>query len=245
MLEGMYSAAAGMTAQQHKLTALSNDIANVNTTGYKRVRVAFRDLLYTPQGLATVPNAQEGAGTAASVIGRGAAQGAITETGEPLDVALEGRGFLVVRQEDGTRVLTRDGHLRIDDRGRLGTSGGQLVDPPVRVPAGTTAKDVKISPDGRVAVGQRTIGRLQVVTVTAPDGLEPEGDNAFRATAASGAPTPAGAGTRVVQGALELSNVQLSDAMVDMIEAQRAFEMASRAIQAQDEMLGFANGVKR
>jgi flagellar basal-body rod protein FlgG len=245
VLEGMYAAAAGMTAQQHKLTALSNDVANVNTTGYKRVRVAFRDLLYTPQGPATFPGAQEGAGAAAQTLGRGAAQGAIAETGEPLDVALEGPGFLVVRREDGARLLTRDGHLRLDQQGRLGTTGGLLVDPPIRVPPGSDARDVRIAADGRATVDGRVVGRLQVVTVPAPDGLDPQGDNTFRATAASGAPAAAGARTRLVQSALEMSNVELSDAMVDMIEAQRAFEMASRAIKAQDEVLGHANGVKR
>src|SRR3954454_19769133 len=108
MLEGMYTAAAGMAAQQQKLDALSNDVANVNTTGYKRVRVAFRDLLYTPQGLATNPRSQEGAGAAATTIGRGAAQGALQRTDVPLDIALQGPGYLVVQGADGARELTRD-----------------------------------------------------------------------------------------------------------------------------------------
>src|SRR3954454_4483742 len=101
MLEGMYTAAAGMAAQQQKLDALSNDVANVNTTGYKRVRVAFRDLLYTPQGLGTAPRVQDGAGAAATMIGRGAAQGPRQQTGEPLDIALQGQGYLVVQGADG------------------------------------------------------------------------------------------------------------------------------------------------
>jgi flagellar basal-body rod protein FlgG len=245
MLEGMYTAAAGMTAQQQKLDALSNDVANVNTTGYKRVRVAFRDLLYTPTGLATAPGVQEGAGAAATMIGRGAAQGALQRTDQPLDVALAGPGFLVVQGQGGRRELTRDGHLRLDAQGRLGTAAGQTVFPPVQVPRGTDPKDIVIAADGRVSVGERAVGRLGLVTVPAPDGLQPAGANSFLPTQASGAPVAAGAGTRVEQGALEGSNVDLADAMTSMIEAQRAYTLASRAIQTQDKVAEIANGVKR
>jgi flagellar hook-basal body protein len=113
----MYSAAAGMAAQQQRLDALSNDLANTGTTGYKKLRVAFRDLVYTPTGPGAAPGVQEGAGAAATLVGRGAAQGALQRTDRPLDVALQGPGFLQVRRADGAQVLTRDGNLQLDAQG--------------------------------------------------------------------------------------------------------------------------------
>ena len=242
MLEGMYSAAAGMAAQQQRLSALSNDLANVNTTGYKRVRVAFRDLVYTPSGPGTAPSVLEGAGAAAATVGRGAAQGALKRTDRQLDVALQGPGYLRVTGGDGRQVLTRDGALQLDARGRLVTNSGQATG--VTLPAGTSEDDVRIAQDGRVSVRDRVVGRLDLVTVRAADGLQANGDNTFSLTAASGPATGAAAPT-VEQGALEASNVDIADAMTDMIEAQRSFELASRAIRMQDQLLEIANGVKR
>ena len=244
MLEGMYSAAAGMAAQQQRLDALSNDVANVDTTGYKRVRMAFRDLLYTPAGLAT-QGITEGAGAAATMIGRGHAQGASRRTEVPTDVAIQGPGFLRMRRPDGTEMLTRDGNLRFDAQGRLGSQRGDLVQPPIRLPEGANEADVVIAPDGRVTVGTTEIGRLQIVTVPAPDQLQALGDNGFAATAASGTVRAADPSSVLEQGALEGSNVDMGDAMADMMEAQRAYEMASKAIQAQDRAAEIANGIKR
>ena len=244
MLEGMYSAAAGMAAQQHRLDALSNDIANVDTTGYKRVRVAFRDLLYTPETLAT-QNVTEGAGAAATMIGRGYAQGAAQRTDVPTDVLIQGQGFLRMRRGDGTEMLTRDGNLRFDGQGRLGSHRGDLVQPEIKLPAGANEADVKIAEDGRVTVGTTEIGRLQLVTVPSPDKLQALGDNGFAATAESGPVRAADAGTKLTQGALEMSNVDMGDAIAEMTEAQRAYEMASKAIQAQDRAAEIANGIKR
>lgn len=243
MLEGMYSAAAGMTAQQQRLDALSNDVANVNTTGYKKLRVAFRDLVYTPSGLAT--NAmQEGAGAAATSIGRTQAQGALRETAEPFDVALTGPGWFTVRGRDGGRLLTRDGDLHVDEQGNLATRNGLLLDPPVRLPRDADPKSVAIGPDGGITVAGRPAGRLNLVTVTAAHRLRSVGENAFAVTPESG-PARAATGTQVRQGALEASNVELGEVMAEMIEAQRAFELASRAIQTQDRAQEIANGVKR
>src|SRR4051812_44284056 len=123
MLEGLYSAAAGMAAQQQRMDALANDVANANTNGYKRTRVAFRDLLYAPDATGTV---RSGAGAAASIVGRAFAQGAPQDTGNPLDLAITGDGFLRVRRADGSTALTRDGALRLDTRGRLATQQGDL-----------------------------------------------------------------------------------------------------------------------
>ena len=240
----MYSTAAGMAAQQHRLDALSNDIANVNTTGYKRVRVAFRDLLYTPETLAT-QNITEGAGAAATMIGRGYAQGSAQRTDAPTDVLIQGQGFLRMRRPDGTEMLTRDGNLRFDGQGRLGSQRGDLLQPEIKLPAGATEADVKIAEDGRVTVGTTEIGRIQLVNVASPDKLQALGDNAFAATAESGPVRAGDTGAKLTQGALEMSNVDMGDAIAEMTEAQRAYEMASKAIQAQDRAAEIANGIKR
>ncbi len=244
MLEGMYSAAAGMAAQQQRLDAVSNDIANANTTGYKRVRVAFRDLLYTPAGLATQQGVTEGAGSMATTIGRGSAQGSLQRTDEPLDVALQGQGFLRMKH-DGKDMLTRDGNLRFDDQGRLGNARGDLVEPAIQLPAGADERNVKIEADGSVSLDGKALGKLSIVNVPSPDGLAPLGDNGFVATAQSGAVRAADPSTKVEQGVLEMSNVDMGDAMTDMLQSQRAYEMASKAIQAQDKAAEIANGVKR
>ncbi len=243
MLEGMYSAAAGMAAQQQRLDALSNDVANVNTTGYKRVRVAFRDLVYTPAGPGARPGIREGAGAAATSVGRGAAQGALQRTDRPLDIAISGPGFLQVTRPDGTRALTRDGGLRLDAQNRLVTNDGMLTG--VTVPRGTPESQIGIGPDGTVRAGQRRIGQLDLVTVRANDGLRAAGDSTYAVTAESGPATAAGNGTVLEQGALEASNVDMAEAMAEMIEAQRSFELASRAIKMQDQLAEIANGVKR
>jgi flagellar basal-body rod protein FlgG len=241
MLEGLYSAASGMVAQQERMDALANDVANVSTTGYKHVRVAFRDLLYTQDRSG---RAFAGAGAAAAMQGRALAQGALRTTDRQLDVAIEGDGFLQVRRPDGTLALTRDGSLRADARGRLGTADGALLEPPVRLPVGVSERDVRIEPDGSVSAGARRLGRIQLVTVRSPAGLRPDGESQFVATAASGPAAPAG-GARLVQGTLESSNVDLGDALVDMMDAQRSFAMASRAVQTQDQLLQIANGLRQ
>jgi len=240
MLEGLYSAAAGMQAQQQRIDSVANDLANVNTNGYKHTRVAFRDLLYVNDASG---NVRSGAGAAATTIGRGFTQGAMRETGNPLDVAIEGEGFLRVRRADGTDALTRDGSLRIDPRGRLTTQRGELVQPAITVPAGTNESAVSIGADGTVSANNRPVGRIQLVNVRSPESLDVIGENLYRTTAASGAATNA-AGARLTQGSIEASNVDVGDSMTEMIDAQRSFQLASRAVQMQDQMLQIANQVK-
>ena len=240
----MYTAAAGMAAQQDRIDAVAGDLANVNTTGYKQSRLAFRDLVYS-NGANGNPNAHIGAGAAATSIGRASAQGALHDTGEPLDVALQGPGFITVRSANGAPALTRDGQLRLDDRGRLTTSAGALLDPPISVPAGTQAQDISIAADGTVTAGGARLGAIRIVTVAAPAALAGGENNLFMPTAASGPVTAAPRTTRLAQGALEASNVDLADAMTTMIEAQRGFELASKAIEVSDQMLQIANQVKR
>jgi flagellar basal-body rod protein FlgG len=246
MLEGLYSAAAGMAAQQDRMDSLANDVANVNTPGYKRLRVGFRDLIYQQSGRGAQPNVRTGSGAAAISLGRGQAQGSLQQTGNPLDLAIQGPGFFQVRRANGQLALTRNGNFRLDPTGRLVNQEGAIVQPTITAPRGTTADQVKVAADGTVSVGTgRALGRIAVVNPPSPDGLQPLGDNLFGLTAASGAARAAGRGTSVAQGTLEMSNVQLADAMTDMMDAQRSFELASKAITMQDQILGIANGVKR
>ena len=245
MLEGLNSAAAGMAAQQQRLDAVANDLANANTTGYKHQRVGFRDLVYTQTGRSSAQGPQTGAGAAAVDAGRGFAQGAMQRTEQPLDVAIQGDGFIRVRLSDGRQALTRDGSLKVDGTGRLVTSSGTPVQPPISVPAGTAASRISIGSDGTVLAAGQRVGRIELVAVRSPQGLQPVGDNAFLATPESGAARPAPATTTLSQGALEMSNVDIADAMVAMIESQRAFQLTSKAIQTQDQMWEIANGVKR
>ena len=246
MLSGLYSAAAGMAAQQQRIDGVANDLANASTTGYKHVRVGFRDLLYNAQGGSAGPTVLAGAGAAAGFIGRSQEQGALQTTDQPLDVAIQGPGFFQVKRPDGSLALTRDGSLRLDSQGRLTTSDGNVLQPEIAVPRGTSADQLSIAGDGTVRAGAgRALGRIELLTVRAPDGLQPLGGNLFAANAASGTPTAAGNDSTLRQGTLEGSNVDVGDAMVDMIDAQRSFQLASKAIQMQDQMLEIANQVKR
>jgi flagellar basal-body rod protein FlgG len=244
LLEGMYSAAAGMAAQQQRLDALSNDLANANTAGYKRMRVAFRDLLYVQTGAGATRGVSSGAGSAAVQLGRGSEQGAIQNTGNKLDVAIQGDGFLQVRDRRGQPALTRDGALQLQANGRLVTSTGAFTG--VTIPRGVEEDSISIGSDGTVTgPNNQTLGRLRIVTVRAPENLQASGDNLFRATQQSGAPRAAGAATTLSQGTLESSNVGMAGTMTDLMDAQKAFEFASKAISTQDRLLEIANGVKR
>jgi flagellar basal-body rod protein FlgG len=244
MLEGMYSAAAGMAAQQQRLDALSNDIANVDTVGYKGVRVAFRDLVYDASGPGGAPGAVlEGAGAEATTIGRSGAAAPLEQTGRALDVAIGGDGYLQVTRPDGTTALTRDGHLSVDAGGRV-LAAGLPLQPPVTLPAGTDPDSLSIAADGTLTSQGRRVGGIQLLTVRAPDRMMPVGDNLFAPTAQSGAPGAARAAT-LQQGVLEGSNVDLANTMVDMMDAQRSYSLAARAINYQDQMAQIANGLKR
>lgn len=244
MLEGMYSAAAGMVAQQTRLDALSNDIANVNTVGYQRQRVAFRDLVYNASGPGGKLGTEEGAGSAVTTIGRGDTPAPLQNTGEPLDTAINGEGFFQVRQADGTSALTRAGQLTTDKGGRL-MADGLPLQPPVTIPAGVDKSKLTIAPDGTVAAGTQTLGKISLVTVRSPDRLQSIGDNLKLVTADSGPATRTGANTTLQQGVLEASDVDLGDAMADMMISQRAYGFASKAVTMQDDMAQIANQIKR
>jgi flagellar basal-body rod protein FlgG len=245
MLEGLYSAAAGLMAQQRRMDAVANDLANVNTTGYKHVRVAFRDLAYQDPAQGARAGVQTGSGVDAWAMGRAYSQGALRRTDNPLDVAIEGPGWFRVRTEDGREGLTRDGAFHLNPAGELTTSTGLRLVPPITVPRGMQGEDVRIGRDGTVAVAAgRAVGRIQLVDVPAPDGLIPVGNNVFLPSAASG-PVRGAQGAALIQGTLEGSNVDMADAMVDMMDAQKSFSLASQAVKMHDRAMEIANGLKR
>lgn len=242
MLEGLFSAAAGMAAQQLQLDAVSNDIANINTDGYKSERVGFEDLLYNPVDKAGTETTA-GAGAAARIMGRNQTQGALKETGNPLDLAIEGEGFFKLRRPAGGTVLTRNGAFQVNANGSISDAAGNLLDPPVRLPAGVSASEVKISADGTVTAQGKRLGRIELVTVTAPDHLSAEGGGLLAPNAASGA-ARALTGGHVHQGALEDSNVDLGRDIATMMTAERAFQMSSTAIQSESQMMAIANQLR-
>jgi flagellar basal-body rod protein FlgG len=242
MLEGLFSAAAGMSAQQLQLDAVSNDLANASTSGYKSERVGFEDLLYNPVDKAGTETTA-GAGAAARILGRSRAQGALKETGNPLDLAIEGEGFFQLRRPGGSTVLTRNGAFQVSANGQIGDAEGDLLDPPLKLPAGVNASEVRISADGTVTAQGKRIGQIAVVTVTAPDHLTPEGGSLLAPNAASGTPHPV-SDVRMLQGTLEESNVDLGRDMTTMMTAERAYQMSSTAIQTESQMMSIANQLR-
>ena len=256
MFSSLWVAKTGLDAQQTRMDVISNNLANANTTGYKSARASFQDLVYQnlrqPGGQTTEQTqAPSGLmlGTGVRVVGSEKlfTQGNIEQTGNSLDVAVQGRGFLQVTMPDGTIAYTRDGSLHMDQNGQIVTANGYAVDPAVSIPA--NAQSVTIGSDGTISVslpGQaatQQIGTVQLADFINPAGLQPNGDNLYLETASSGSPQIGqpglnGLGT-LAQGALESSNVNVVEQMVDMIETQRTYEMNSKAVSAADSMLQF------
>src|SRR3954447_3297029 len=245
MLEGLRTAAAGMIAQQQQLDAISNDLANANTNGYKRLRVGFSDLLYEQGGRPTAAGADLGTGARAIERGRDFEQGDLRQTDRPLDIALEGQGFFKIKLPDGRQALSRDGDLHIDGKRRLTNQAGALVQPAITIPQGVEESQIFFDPDGTVRAAGKVVGKLSLVNVRSPQNLAPAGENAFLTTAASGNATAASAATVVKQGALEGSNTDMAESMVKMIDAQRTYQLASKAVQTADQMMEIPNRVKR
>jgi flagellar basal-body rod protein FlgG len=241
MLEGLYSAAAGMAAQQEQLNAISNDLANESTSGYKSERVAFTDLLYSPVNMAGTVTT-DGAGASAKVIGSSEAQGSITETGNPLDLAIEGPGYFEVTSANGQKVLTRNGNFGVDASGTITDAEGNRLYPPIKLPAGVTASEVSITSDGTVTAGTRKLGQIKLVTVTSPEHMLADGSGQLTPTATSGAPHPATG--KIHQGALEASNVNMASEMALMVSTQRDYQMDSTAIQNESQMMSIANQLR-
>jgi len=244
MLQGLYAAASGMEAQQNQFNAISNDLANLNTPGYQSTEVGFSDLLYSGAGSASGTTMATGTGAASSIIGRSQTEGALDTTGQPLDVAISGEGFLQVRRNDGSIGLTRDGTLQTNSQGEITDTQGNPLVPSIKLPTGDSPADVTIDPNGNVSSKGQKLGTIAIVNVPAPDQLQPNGDNTYSVTAGSGA-TRAATGSTLQQGALEGSNVDANAAMTDMINAQRTYQMASQAIQYQSQMLQIADTLKK
>jgi flagellar basal-body rod protein FlgG len=244
MLQGLYAAASGMEAQQTQFDAISNDLANLNTPGYQATRVGFQDLLYGGAGSASGSSVATGTGAASSIVGRSQTQGALNTTGNPLDVAISGPGYLQVRRTDGTIGLTRNGSLQLDSQGQLTDQQGNPLVPSITFPKGVTPGELQIAANGTVTAGGRSLGRITVVDVPAPTQLQPDGGSLFSVTAGSG-PARAATGSVIKQGALEGSNVDVGQAMSDMITAQRSYQMSSQAIHYQDQMLQIADQLKK
>ncbi len=254
MNRSLWIAKTGLDAQQTKLDSISHNLANVSTNGYKRSHAVFEDLLYqnmrqvgaqqTQQN--TLPTGlQLGTGVRTVATSRDYTQGNLQQTGNSLDLAINGTGFFQVQMADGSVAFTRDGGLRMDAQGQVVTSNGQPISPGLTIPA--NARSITVGADGTVSalVGNNAspvnVGQIQIASFVNPAGLEPRGQNLFTETAASGSPTVGapssnGAGS-LSQGYLETSNVNVVEELVSMIQTQRAYEINSKAIQTSDQML--------
>jgi flagellar basal-body rod protein FlgG len=244
MLQGLYAAAAGMEAQQNQFNAISNDLSNLDTPGYQATEVGFSDLLYSGAGSASGTAMGTGTGSASAIIGYSQTEGSLDNTGQPLDVAISGPGFLQVRRSDGSVGLTRNGTLQTNAQGEITDADGNRLVPSIKLPAGDTPADLTIDANGNVTAKGQKLGTIAIVNVPAPDQLQPAGDGTYSVTAGSGAVRVA-TGSTIQQGALESSNVDPNTAMSDMINAQRSYQMASQAIQYQSQMLQIADTLKK
>jgi flagellar basal-body rod protein FlgG len=254
MINSLWISKTGMQAQQTQLDVISNNMANVSTNGFKRSSAVFEDLMY--QNLRQVGAAadeqnqlptglQLGLGVRTVATARNFSQGSLQQSGNQLDLAINGNGFLQVTMPDGTTGYTRDGSLKLDAQGRVVTSGGLPLANDITVPA--EAQSITVSPDGVVTVkvpgnaAPQQVGNIELASFINPAGLEPLGQNLYAETVASGAPVNGAPGTvgmgNLMQGYVETSNVNVVQELVTMIQTQRAYEMNSKAIQTSDQML--------
>ncbi|GAB6080336.1 flagellar basal-body rod protein FlgG [Hydrogenophilus thermoluteolus] len=255
MIRSLWIARTGLDAQQTQLDVISHNLANVNTTGYKRQRAVFEDLLYQTLRQPGAQNTQQnqigsglqlGTGVRPVATERIFLQGTLQKTDNPLDVAIQGRGFLQIQMPDGTIAYTRDGSLQLDNQGNVVTASGYPLADAINIPA--DALSITIGKDGTVsvlqpgAVAPTQVGQIQLVTFVNEGGLQALGENLFAETAASGAPQINVPGTNgagsIIQGYVENSNVNVAEELVSMIVTQRAYELNTKAIQTSDQMLG-------
>ncbi|CDN87179.1 MULTISPECIES: flagellar basal-body rod protein FlgG [Hydrogenophaga] len=254
MNAAMWTAKTGVQAQDAKLQAIANNLANVNTTGFKRDRVVFEDLFYQverqpgaaqAEGMNTPVGVQLGNGVRVAGTQKVFTTGSLQTTGQPLDIAIQGQGFLQVELPSGETAYTRAGQLQRSPEGRLMTAQGYPLVPDITLPA--NAKSITIGENGTVSVGvagdtaPQEVGQITLAGFINPAGLLALGDNLYQETTASGVPTEGIAGEEALgaikQGALEGSNVQVVEEMVDMITAQRTYEMSTKVLSAADGML--------
>ncbi len=264
MMRSLWTAASGMVSQQFNIDTISNNLSNVNTTGYKKNRAEFEDLIYQTLLMAGTPatevtevptGIQVGHGVKTSATQKLFQQGSLQSTENKTDLALEGEGFFKIQLYDGTFAYTRDGSFKIDSNRQVVTSNGYLLEPPVVLPDNFIHESLAISQDGRITVkiiGEDDpieVGQLEIYRFVNPAGLASIGGNLFKTTPASGEEIPGQPGmggmAKTHQGFLEMSNVKVVEEMVNMIVAQRAYEINSKAIQTSDSMLATAIGLKR
>jgi len=260
MIQSLYSGSTGMEAQQLNLNTIANNLANANTTGFKRSKIEFQDLLYQKPRVAgsdvgggnVVPTGVEvGNGSRVVSTSKVFSQGELKQTNNQYDVAIDGEGFIEVKKADGTTAYTRDGTMKVNGQGKVTTSDGlEVLSGFSQIPQGTTS--ISISPTGEVTLqgaGGTTNFRLQLTRFSNPSGLHSAGGNLYEETPASGSPEQGSPGEdgfgNIVQNFVESSNVNIVEEMVNMIQAQRAYEINSKAIQTSDEMLGKINELKR
>ena len=258
MNQALWVAKTGLDAQQTRLSVISNNLANVSTTGYKQSRAVFEDLLYQNLRQVGAQTSQDTRLPSGLMLGTGSrivatekthTQGNIENTGNALDIAIDGKGYFPVLLPDGTQAYTRDGSFMVSDQGQMVTASGYTLQPGINLPADTQA--VTISADGIVSVqlpgqaGPTTVGNIQIASFINPTGLQPMGENLYLESAASGAPQEGSPGQtglgRLIQSSLEASNVNIVEEMVSMIETQRAYEMNSKLISTADGMMQYLN----
>ena len=264
MVRSLWSAATGMNGQQSNIDVISNNLSNVNTSGFKQSRVEFEDLMYQNLKMAGTPATEDtvvpvgiqmGAGVRVGATQRMFTQGQLQATGTISDVAISGEGFFRVQQYDGSFAYTRDGTFKVDMNGDLVTNNGLRILPEVTLPQGSNLDSLSISKDGRITVKVNgnddplDVGLLELYRFPNAVGLEALGDNLYRVSNASGEAIPGtpgfeGMGT-TLEKFLEMSNVSVVNEMVQMIVAQRAYEFNSKAIQTSDSMLSTAANLKR
>ena len=265
MVRSLWTGASGMIGQQANIDTISNNLANVNTSGYKKMRADFEDLIYQTIKVAGTPATEDtvipvgiqmGHGVKLADTQRVFSQGALQNTEVPTDVAIEGEGFFRIQMYDGSWAYTRNGNFKVDSTGRLVTSNGYWVLPDVIMPENFLPETITVTKDGRISVvvpqiddEPIQIGQMELYRFPNPVGLTAIGENLFKVTNASGEPIPGrpgfeGMGT-LAHKFLEMSNVAIVREMVDMIIAQRAYEFNSRTIQTSDNMLGTATSLKR
>ncbi len=263
MMKALNTAATGMAAQSTNMDVISNNIANVNTTGFKRQRAEFEDLLYQTlkePGAKNGENAlsptgvQTGLGVKTAAVSKDMEMGSAKVTGGSLDLAIEGEGFFPIQMPDGQIAYTRDGTFKKDASGRIVDKNGNTLQPEIVIPPSIEASALRIAPNGEVSItvsgdpNPQVVGQLELVGFVNPTGLKSIGKNLFLPTPSSGLPNQAQPGQsglgRVAQGQLEASNVNIVESMVDMITAQRAYETNSKVIQAADQMLQAVNSLR-
>lgn len=256
------TAATGLSAQQRYVEIIANNIANVNTTGFKKVRPEFQDMLYETlrpagntqkTGIEPQNEVQIGSGTELIATTRIYSQGNIVQTNNKLDIAINGEGFFVVRRPDNTFAYTRDGSFNLDRNGTIVTSQGYVLEPGLTIP--TDANDIKISRNGVISViidgtlEEQTIGQIELARFINPAGLRAIGDNLFLETPASGQAIFEQPGSNntgeLIQAHIENSNVEIVEEMIGMITAQRSYELNSKSVRTADEILMMAVNLKR